>query len=597
MKTQFRLLCLLLLLPIHQLIFGQAVSFYKQFNGRFDFTFVGNTLNRSENNITDECAILTRSSATLNLSSTDFVEKAYLYWSGSGTGDFEVTLNGTPVVSERNFGVNIGLDYFGAFADVTTIVKSTGNGVYTLSDLDLTDVIQNQTGYCGNRTNYGGWAIIVVYKNAALPLNQLTIYDGFQTIPDSVTINLNSLNVIDNADAKIAFLAWEGDSILAVNETLSINGNLLSNSLNPSNNQFNGTNTFTGSNTLYNMDLDEFNIQNNIAIGDTTAQIKMTSGQDRVFINTIVTKLNSQLPDATINITNIDQSCDSNKIKVSYKVSNLNSTNPLPAGVKIALYADTVLIGTAITPNTIPIDGSWSGIINGIITSGLPDDFTLTIVVDDDGTGHGAVAELIETNNKDSILFSVWKTPILPALPPLNGCDKGFSSSEFNFSDYVALVKTNPSDTVAFFETQATAIANNNPIANISSYLSSETPKSIYVRVDNLHCYATTSFELVSRKCPPVVFNAVSANNDGKNDTFIIEGLRDIFLNYELFIYNRWGRLVWSGNNNQPNFNGYANQGDALNSERLPEGTYYYVLELHDPEFEKPMVGYLYLTY
>ena len=94
-----------------------------------------------------------------------------------------------------------------------------------------------------------------------------------------------------------------------------------------------------------------------------------------------------------------------------------------------------------------------------------------------------------------------------------------------------------------------------------------------------------------------MVFNAVSANNDGKNDTFIIEGLRDIFLNYELFIYNRWGRLVWSGNNNQPNFNGYANQGDALNSERLPEGTYYYVLELHDPEFEKPMVGYLYLTY
>ena len=29
-----------------------------------------------------------------------------------------------------------------------------------------------------NKTNFGGWAIIVVYNNNALPLNQLNIYDG-----------------------------------------------------------------------------------------------------------------------------------------------------------------------------------------------------------------------------------------------------------------------------------------------------------------------------------------------------------------------------------------------------------------------------------
>jgi hypothetical protein len=63
-------------------------------------------------------------------------------------------------------------------------------------------------------------------------------------------------------------------------------------------NAFNGTNSFTGS-TLYNMDLDVYNIQNN-NIGDTSAQIQLTSGQDFVMINAIVTKLNSQLPDATL---------------------------------------------------------------------------------------------------------------------------------------------------------------------------------------------------------------------------------------------------------------------------------------------------------
>jgi hypothetical protein len=48
------------------------------------------------------------------------------------------------------------------------------------------------------------------------------------------------------------------------------------------------------------MDLDVYNIQNNIKIGDTSAKIQLTSGQDFVMINSIVTKLNSQLPDATI---------------------------------------------------------------------------------------------------------------------------------------------------------------------------------------------------------------------------------------------------------------------------------------------------------
>jgi hypothetical protein len=78
-------------------------------------------------------------------------------------------------------------------------------------------------------TNFGGWAIIVVYKNANLPLNQLTVYDGLQYVPDEINITLNSLNVIDNKDARIGFVAWEGDRFISVNETLRINGNPISN--------------------------------------------------------------------------------------------------------------------------------------------------------------------------------------------------------------------------------------------------------------------------------------------------------------------------------------------------------------------------------
>jgi hypothetical protein len=54
----------------------------------------------------------------------------------------------------------------------------------------------------------------------------------------------------------------------------------------------------------------------NINIGDTSAQIQLTSGQDFVMINAIVTKLNSQLPDATLRINDIALLCNSRKITI-----------------------------------------------------------------------------------------------------------------------------------------------------------------------------------------------------------------------------------------------------------------------------------------
>ena len=82
-------------------------------------------------------------------------------------------------------------------------------------------------------------------------------------------IQNNNLNVLDNEGAKIGFVAWEGDSALAVNESLRINGNVIGNPpLNPSTNAFNGTNSFTGNQDLYNMDIDVYDLQNNIEIGD-----------------------------------------------------------------------------------------------------------------------------------------------------------------------------------------------------------------------------------------------------------------------------------------------------------------------------------------
>lgn len=597
---QKKLLYLLfgLLLSLSGSVFGQNISLYQQFNGRYDFVFFGNTLNQMENGLGGPCTINTNSSATLNLNSGDIIEKAYLYWAGSGSGDFNVKLNSVDITAQRTFNVTqntSGLIFFSAFADVTTQVQTAGSGNYDFSDLDLTAVIGN---YCGNATNFGGWAIIVVYKNLTLPLNQLNVYDGLEYVPTNINITLSNLNVIDNVDAKIGFLAWEGDQFLSVNETLRINGNPISNPpLNPVSNAFNGTNSFTGSTTLYNMDLDVYNVQNNIAIGDTSALIQLSSGQDFVMINSIVTKFNSQLPDATIVIDNISNSqCDSREITVDYTVFNNNSTDPLPALTPIAVYANGVLIQMLNTSLILDIGESESGQITLLIPNGIPLDFVLQFVVDDDGTGVGIVTELNENNNTDSNPVSLFISPTFNTLMNKEGCNIGFGQAIFDFSDYTESVKTDPTDTVQFYATQEDAENEVNPILNPTNFTALSTPMEIFVRIENEYCFSITSFLLTSRNCPPTVYNFVSANSDDYNASFHVDGLYNIFVNFKTSIYNRWGVLVWTGNNNTPEWDGFASKGLVLGNDQMPPGTYYYVIELNDPGYPNPLTGFLYLT-
>jgi gliding motility-associated-like protein len=576
------------------LLSGQNIGLYSQWNGRYDFTFVGNTLNAQENGFNTNCIINTSSSADLNLNPSDYIESAYLYWAGCGAGDLNIKLNGEDIIPSRQFSVlqpSTGRPYFSAFANVTTLVQNTGNGTYTLSDFDLTTVIPQ---YCTNGTNFGGWAIIIVYKNSTLPLNQLNVYDGLQFVPSAINITLDSLNVIDNQDAKIGFVAWEGDRFIANNESLKINGNSLSNALNPANNAFNGTNSFTGATDLFNMDLDVYTIQNNINIGDTSATIQLTSDQDFVMINTIVTKLNSQLPDATIKTTNIVQECNTRKLIVDYTVSNLNSTNPLPANTFVTFYANNVAVGTGQTTEIIPIGESRNYQASVIIPTTIPTNFTLKCLVDDNN-GVATVTETNENNNSFIQQIVLWLSPEFNILNPIYSCNEGNTKGTFNFSNYENEVKIEASHVVTFHENSSNAIANVNPILNTTNYIALYTPKTIFIRIENEHCFTITTFNLITDPCPPTVYNHFTVNNDGINDTFHIEGLRDVFLNHKLYIYNRWGKLVWNGDNNTPEWDGYCNQGTLFSRETLPVGTYFYVLDLNEPNYES-LSGFVYLN-
>ncbi|TBV26289.1 gliding motility-associated C-terminal domain-containing protein [Meridianimaribacter sp. CL38] len=575
-------------------VLGQDVELYQQFNGRYDYTAIGNTLNLAENGTGADCIISTESSATLSLNANQTIVAAYLYWAGSDTGDFNVSLNNNPVTAERTFSDALDANrlFFAAFADVTTLVQSIGSDEYTLSDLDIQSII---SPYCPTGTNFAGWAITIIYEDDNLPLNQLNVYDGLQSVPDILTITLDNLNVLDNENAKIGFIAWEGDRSLAVNEKLTINGNIIGNPpLNPINNAFNGTNSFTGASDLYNMDIDVYNIQNNISIGDTSATIQLTSGQDFVMINNIITVLNSQLPDATISLDNYIVECGNRNIEIEYTVNNFNSTDVLPNNTPITFYANGIVVGQTTTLNTIEINESETNSIVLTIPETVGEDFILTLSVDDIGDNSGIVIEINENNNMFEQTINLLVAPPIETLPETLLCDEGFNSATFNLNE-IFQQSTNINDNVAFYTSLSDLQNQENEIFDPTAYNNTTNPETIYARVESDPCYDSYQFNILVENCPPYIPDGFSPNNDGPNDWFNIQGLYDIFENHKLLIYNRYGTLIFEGDNSKP-WDGKANRGINNLGKLLPVGTYYYVLHLNDPNY-KSMAGWVYLNY
>jgi gliding motility-associated-like protein len=344
------------------------------------------------------------------------------------------------------------------------------------------------------------------------------------------------------------------------------------------------------------MDLDVYDIQDNIAVGDTSALIELTSARDFVMINTVITKLNSELPDATIVIDKAELKCNTRNVKIEFTVYNVNSTNFLQANVPIAVFINGQFFQYFQTLGQIPIDGNQSQSISFVLPDEINTDFEVTLVVDSNDIKVGSIKEINEDNNEVLTRISI---PILPKynlLENLTACNEGLKKGAFDFSNYENTAKVEITDKVTFFETFDDADANVNPILNISN-LKVTTPYPVFVRIENLAgCFSITSFELITKNCPPKVYNLVATNPDGFYDSFLVDGLRDVFINFKTEIYNRWGNLVWIGNNNTEDWKGTSNQGTNLLGNELSEGTYFYIINLNDLEYPNPLTGYIHLT-
>ncbi|MFA7137757.1 MAG: HYR domain-containing protein, partial [Bacteroidales bacterium] len=107
---------------------------------------------------------------------------------------------------------------------------------------------------------------------------------------------------------------------------------------------------------------------------------------------------------------------------------------------------------------------------------------------------------------------------------------------------------------------------------------------------DSAYVYITILPDTTGRDI--VIYNTITPDSDGQNDYWHIENI-EYYENNELSIFNRWGDKILS-------LKGYNNtsvrwEGKNSKGNKLPEGTYYYIIKLNDVNIQEPYKGWIYL--
>ena len=196
------------------------------------------------------------------------------------------------------------------------------------------------------------------------------------------------------------------------------------------------------------------------------------------------------------------------------------------------------------------------------------------------------------TITQDVVVFN--PVQINDYTPVIEECEIGFDKAIFDLTQITDQISSNSNQEVTYFETEDDALQNRNQIITPNNYTNLYLTQEIFVRVSNLNCFDVFSFKIITKLCEIEVFNVITPDGDGLNDTFIVSGLYNIYDKHKMYIFSRYGQKIWEGNNITGGWDGTSNTGLLHSNDILPTGTYFYVLDLNEPNI-KPLAGYVYL--
>jgi uncharacterized repeat protein (TIGR01451 family)/fimbrial isopeptide formation D2 family protein len=374
------------------------------FAGTHNYVLTGGSL-RNQSNTVNACTVDATRTATLSgIPAGSTIVAAYLYWGGdAAANDYTVGFNaGNSLTSTTNISAAAdgqftetyaGLNFFGGFANVTSLV--TGNGNYTFGGL----TVDTSNTYCANQRVMAGWALAVFYTNASEPYRYTRIYDGLALFRGSaVTTTQTGFRVPDLLDGKVSVITWEGDPdtnssfpLDGYTEALTFDGHDLSNAgCDGVDNMYNSTIGTPSScnSTAYGVDIDTFNVTPYLFEGQSSATIQYSSGNDAVYLGAqIISTTNTPVADLAIVKThngtsftagqNGSYNIDVQNLGPEVAVGTATVTDTLPTGLTFVSGTGTGWT-CSVVGQTVTCNNSASSIA---LNAHLPA-LTLTVAVD-----------------------------------------------------------------------------------------------------------------------------------------------------------------------------------------------------------------------
>lgn len=200
---------------------------------------------------------------------------------------------------------------YAAYADVTDYVRQHGSSNYFVADIALKEGKGGGTGF------YGGWGMVIVYKNTSMKWRDITVFDGYGYMVNSTgsaILPVSGFRATQHGDVnvKMGMMAGEGDENISGDYFNIQKGTTnvyqsLSHGMNSTDNFFNSS-IYTGKNNrnpkLNNntgMDISMFELDNKnnsiINNGQTSTKFKYGTTGDTYIIYNIVFAVDAYVPE------------------------------------------------------------------------------------------------------------------------------------------------------------------------------------------------------------------------------------------------------------------------------------------------------------
>ncbi len=194
----------------------------------------------------------------------------------------------------------------------------------------------------------------------------------------------------------------------------------------------------------------------------------------------------------------------------------------------------------------------------------------------------GTDVYMFEESNNACASVSTNKITVTGITPPVVSAGADFSASK----NTTVTLQGNVSNGADFIWKPATGLSDPHML-NPTTVISTTVSYTLFATDATGLCPAENTVTITVESAVKIP-NVLTPNGDGLNDNWNIEHLQD-YPFAVCTVYNRWGNIVWKNSNNTTLWNGT----NYRNGDPLPEGTYFYIIDLKSPAYSEPYTGYV----